>query len=74
MMKLLHQPHFGITKTKLRAKEVFYWPFMNNEITLMVENCKLCAKYQPAKQKEPLILHSIPKTPFAKLGMDILNT
>jgi hypothetical protein len=73
MMKLLHQPHFGITKTKLRAKEVFYWPFMNNEITLMVENCKLCAKYQPAKQKEPLILHSIPKTPFAKLGMDILE-
>jgi hypothetical protein len=46
---------------------------MNNEITLMVENCKLCAKYQPAKQKEPLILHSIPKTPFAKLGMDILE-
>lgn len=26
MLKLLHESHFGMTKTKLKAKQLFYWP------------------------------------------------
>jgi hypothetical protein len=37
-------PHKGQTKTKEAARQLYYWPTMNNEITLMVEKCKECRK------------------------------
>nr|CAI5831429.1 unnamed protein product [Callosobruchus analis] len=31
MLNLIHESHFGIEKSKLRARQIFYWPNMSNE-------------------------------------------
>jgi len=73
MLQLLHESHFGITKTKARANQVIYWPGMSKEIEEMIHRCSVCEKYSNSNIKEPLISHEIPKVPFGKVASDILQ-
>lgn len=69
----LHKPHLGYEKTKSRAKQILYWPSMNNDIELMIDNCKICQRFRYSNIKEPLINHKVPDLPYEKLGMDIME-
>ena len=42
LLKILHYSHGGIGKTYAAAKSRYYWPGLKEEITKMVENCKIC--------------------------------
>ena len=46
---------------------------MPRDIESRVAECGVCARFQPANQKEPLILHSVPDRPWQKLGADIFH-
>ena len=54
MLSLIHESHFGIEKSKLRARELLYWPKMGANIERTVANCELCIKYQNNQQHEPI--------------------
>lgn len=71
ILELLHESHFGVTKTKTRAKEVVYWPGMGAEIENLIARCPVCEKYSNSNVKEPLIPHDIPNIPFNKVASDI---
>lgn len=60
MLKILHEPHLGTTKTKARARQLLYWPGINNDIENLVLKCSVCEKYQVSNCKEQLINHEIP--------------
>eukprot|EP00095_Tigriopus_kingsejongensis_P010945 maker-scaffold7522_size3139-snap-gene-0.0 protein:Tk10945 transcript:maker-scaffold7522_size3139-snap-gene-0.0-mRNA-1 annotation:"PREDICTED: uncharacterized protein K02A2.6-like" len=40
----LHSSHQGREGTKRRARQIMFWPYMNNEIVTLVNNCNLCRK------------------------------
>ncbi|XP_050533909.1 uncharacterized protein K02A2.6-like [Daktulosphaira vitifoliae] len=71
IIKKLHEPHFGISKTKARAKQLFYYPGINNEIENWISACPVCLKFSSSKTKEPLKSHFIPNIPFYKIALDI---
>lgn len=72
MIKLLHdEGHFGVTKTRARAKDSLYWGSINEDILKYVKKCKICERYKVSKTKEPMICHPIPNRPFAKIAADI---
>ena len=73
MLSQLHEPHFGITKTKKRARDALYWPFMDRDIENMISKCSICQENAHKNQKEPLIPHSIPNRPFEKIACDIFE-
>ena len=73
MRTLIHQGHLGIEKCKIRARKVFYWPQMNNEITDLVSNCDACMTYRNRQQRETLISHEIPSEPWIKVGTDCFH-
>lgn len=73
MLKQLHEPHFGITKTKRRARSSLYWPLMDRNIEDMIMKCTKCQENAHKNQKEPLIPHAIPNRPFERLACDILE-
>lgn len=73
ILNKLHEPHFGMTKTKQRARASVFWPNINNEIEQIVMQCRECQLNSPNKQKEPLIQHEIPNEPFKKVACDILE-
>lgn len=73
ILKLLHESHMGITKTKNRAKNLYYWPGMLNEIEQFIISCKTCELYRSSNRKNKLINHEVPKLPFEKVATDILS-
>lgn len=73
ILKTLHESHLGITKTRARAREMFYWLNMNEDIEYQVKRCPVCQKFRKNNVKEPLTPHDIPQLPFQKLACDILE-
>ena len=51
ILKQIHDSHLGLTKCKLRAKQVVYWPGLNDQLEQLVLTCQLCLKYSRSKKK-----------------------
>ena len=73
ILALLHESHFGIQKTKARAREIVYWPGLSMDIENLISKCTICERYQNSNVKQPLLVHDIPDIPFNKLACDILT-
>lgn len=73
MLQRLHFTHCGVTKTVLRAKNVVYWPNMENQIRDMISQCEPCITFANNYRKEPLVPHDVPKLPWYKVGLDIFQ-
>ena len=69
----IHRAHIGIQGCLRRAREVVYWPGMNQEITDYVSQCEVCNTFARRQQKEPLIIHEVPERPWQKIGCDIFT-
>ena len=41
LLKLIHESHLGLNKCMLRAKEIVYWPGLNNQLEKMILNYEL---------------------------------
>ncbi|UYV79257.1 K02A2.6-like, partial [Cordylochernes scorpioides] len=68
----LHAGHFGITKTRLRARETVWWPGISEEIAETVRKCSVCIQEAVSKH-EPLIPTKFPTRPWQKIGIDLFK-
>lgn len=73
ILNLLHESHFGITKTKERARQIVNWPGITHDIENKIGLCAICEKYSKSKTKDTLISHDIPDIPFNKVGCDLCD-
>lgn len=73
MLLLIHEGHFGIEKSKNRAREIMYWPNMAKDIESLILKCEVCQKFQRTNVKEPLLSHALPTKPFEKIAIDIMD-
>ena len=73
IVEKLHSGHLGINKTLQRAREVLYWPGMNQDIKESIQQCPNCLENQPSQRAEPLQSHEIPPLPWSKVGTDLLQ-
>lgn len=73
ILALLHVGHFGIEKTRQRARTVVFWPGLGKEIEIMVNSCTDCQTQRDSNQKEPLIPHAAPDGPWQAVGTDIFT-
>ncbi|GFR64766.1 retrovirus-related Pol polyprotein from transposon 297-like Protein [Elysia marginata] len=71
ILKTLHEPHMGIEKTKLRAREAVFWTNINEDIEDSVKECAICQRHQTCQQKEPLIQTEISPRPWHTIGTDL---
>lgn len=63
MLNKLHEAHMGIVKTQTRARELLFWPKMNQDIEDFIGQCAVCNKYRNSNCKEPLISQEMPSRP-----------
>lgn len=73
MLALIHKPHFGITKSKMRARQLFYCPHLSVDIEEYISKCEPCQLHQRSNQKETLISHKLPERPFQYLSADFFE-
>ena len=69
----IHASHTGIQSCLRRARELIYWPGMNNDLTDYISQCEICASQQNAQSKEPMITHEQPSRPWEKIATDIFT-
>ena len=70
-MQQVHRGHIGIDAARRRAKDAMFWPSMNNDLTDYVSRCDTCASNRQHQQKEPMVLHNIPKRPWSIVATDL---
>ena len=73
VLTTLHTGHQGETKTILLARETVFWPGITNDIRKMVQSCEICAKFQNAQPRMPILQPDLPTEPWQKLGTDIFD-
>ena len=73
LIKKLHSSHLGVEGCLRRAREVMYWPGMNQEVKDVVSVCSTCNAYRPEQCKEPLLPHDIPSRPWSRVGIDLFQ-
>ena len=69
VLKLLHEGHPGIVRSKLLARNLFWWPSMNRDIEVLCENCVSCATINP-KRANIFIPWPKCKVPFERVHLD----
>ena len=75
VLKALHLPHCGTTKTRANARSRYYWYGLSNEVKNTCDNCRTCLVYQPSQAQDPA-LPLVPRTtmsPMDRVGTDIFH-
>ena len=73
LLHKLHPSHIGIQGCLRRAREVLYWPGMNQAVEDNIAQCDSCNKYQSEQAKEPMICHEVPSRPWEKVAIDLFQ-
>ena len=71
MIARVHSSHLGPDACARRARDVLFWPGMVGQIKEQVQSCEVCNDFLARQQKEPLMTHKIPDTPWSKVGQDL---
>ena len=72
VLSQIHEGHLGMERSKLRARELVYWPNMNKQIEDVVSSCTICQELRHRNAQEPMIPHEIPQHPWQIVATDAL--
>lgn len=61
-LQCIHTGHFGVEKSKHRAKGHNVLASMGRQLEDAVKNCDICRTHQNANRKEPVLSHEISET------------
>jgi hypothetical protein len=66
----LKSGHMGATKTKERARQVVWWPLIDNDIELVTKQCATCQEGLARQGREPMISRPLATRAFQELHLD----
>ncbi|KAJ8034491.1 hypothetical protein HOLleu_21353 [Holothuria leucospilota] len=70
-LKLAHEGHQGIVKTKQRLRQKVWWPNIDREVEGMIRQCHACQVVNKAAQAEPIQPSKLPEGPWEDLAVDL---
>ena len=73
ILKLAHETHQGIVKTKQFLRTRFFWPGMDEAAESMIKNCQACVVNQPLNKYTPLQPIPLPRGPWVKGAVDLVG-
>uniref|UniRef100_A0A1I8BC51 RNA-directed DNA polymerase n=1 Tax=Meloidogyne hapla TaxID=6305 RepID=A0A1I8BC51_MELHA len=69
VLKLIHVAHFGIVRSKAKARKIIWWPEINIDIENFISECQKCQSNMP---NEPQTSHHN-NWPEAKIGFERIH-
>ena len=72
-LEKLHEGHFRIERTKLRARDTVYWPEINRDIEALIKSFKICQEHGCRNNKDLVLAREIPFAPWTLVEMDIFT-
>ena len=73
VLEKLHEGHFGIDRTKLRARDTVYWLEINKDIEALIRTCEICQEHSCRNNKDLVLARELPLTPWTLIQMDIFT-
>ncbi|XP_026546053.1 uncharacterized protein K02A2.6-like, partial [Notechis scutatus] len=70
VLKLLHEGHPGIVRTKALARSYAWWPGMDKEIEAWVARCSRCQEARPNPPAAPILEWETPRGPWSRIHID----
>ena len=70
VLESLHVQHTGVLKTWKNARQLYFWPWLKNDIVQVVGNCKECVLHLQSLPREPCI-HTEATWPFEAVSVDL---
>ncbi|XP_043932327.1 uncharacterized protein K02A2.6-like [Protopterus annectens] len=70
LLQQLHQGHVGITRMKALARRYFWWPKLDHDIEVAVNECKTCQQHRNLPVAAPLHPWEWPSRPWQRLHID----
>lgn len=73
VLRLAHEGHQGIVKTKRYLREFVWFPFMDKKAEEFVTDCFGCTLVSATSQMEPITSTELPSRPWKFLAIDFLG-
>ncbi|UYV64864.1 hypothetical protein LAZ67_3002201, partial [Cordylochernes scorpioides] len=73
VLRIAHETHQGMTRTKQLLREKYFWINMDFDIENLIRNCPICVRNQTLINDQPLQIVPLPSKPWMKLGIDIVG-
>ena len=73
MLAIIHTGHLGIERSKQRARDIMFWPGMNDDISKMVSSCNTCLEHRNSNAKEPMFDAPLPSRPWEMVATDLFE-
>ncbi|XP_022801342.1 uncharacterized protein K02A2.6-like [Stylophora pistillata] len=73
ILKLAHETHQGIVKTKQFLCARFFWPGMDQDVETLIKGCSACVVNQPLNRYTPLQPTPLPRGPWIKGAVDLVG-
>ena len=70
----IHQGHLRMERSKLRARELVYWPGLSKQIEDVVCSCAVCQELRHSNAREQMVPHEIPQYLWQVTGKHTLGT
>ena len=62
-LRIGHDTHQGVIRTKQYLRSKFYWPNMDLDVERFIRNCSACVLNQPLQEDQPLQPLELPPRP-----------
>ena len=63
-IKLAHEGHQGVVRTKSRLREKVWWPDMDKQVEKLIRSCYPCQLVGPRPTPEPIRSTPLPQGPW----------
>ena len=68
----LHGEHQATENMMIPAREIVYWPMMQEDLQKTADQRAACQLNKSANRKEPMLAHKVPTQQFMKVGTDVM--
>ena len=72
-VRLAHEGHQGIVRTKARLHEKVWWPHMDKQVEQFVKACYPCQLVGPRAKPEPVRSTKLPEGPWTDIAIDLVE-
>ena len=73
MLARIHDSHLGIEKCRRKARDIIFWPKMNEQINDLISKCDICQEFQSSNPKEPMLKSPLPSRPWGSVATDLFH-
>lgn len=74
VLAAIHEGHVGITRMREQAKQLVWWPLMDQDVVSMVSQCEACNVHAARKPDSPNRLNRTdPSYPWERVHMDLFE-